>query len=149
VPQVMTSLVTTEVPDGWPTPWADEEHLYESGAAFPAAWDSVVVPYVYPRNTSQHWVLGQDELWVDYWGHVHLIDMMDFEYKLNVLNFIHRKWSNRDGWYGPLVERLHADIADTGRALDAAHAGLERLDEKLGLLREDILGWAAREQVPA
>lgn len=90
---------------------SQEPHTYASGATFGPRRDSVVRESLYPENTSQRWVLQQDKIWVDYWGNVHEIDKMEHEYKLNILCFIHRNWSDEEGWYGPLVERLHEDLA--------------------------------------
>ena len=101
------------------TPGSLNEHRYASGAEFAPNAPSLIFANLYPPNQDRSWLVGQDVIWVDFWGHVHLIDRMDREYKLNVLCYIHRTWAHRrDDWYGPLVERLHTELAQEFLPLD-------------------------------
>ena len=77
---------------------------------------SVIAADVYEVNACHlPWLLGQDRVWVDYWGHVHDLDLMPRDYLLNVFGLIRRYAAKRrdegpttsEVLTSPLVERLH------------------------------------------
>lgn len=83
---------------------------------------SIIAVDVYPVNACHlPWLLGQDRVWVDYWGHVHDLTLMPRDYLLNVFALVHRYAakqayraegpSTSDVLTSPLVDWLHDQLS--------------------------------------
>ena len=48
-------------------------------------------PHRHPRNRLHAWVFLQDQVWVDYWGNEHELELMPREYAANVISFCRRQ----------------------------------------------------------
>ena len=93
-----------------------EPYTNRAGYTFTPNVDSVIAADVFDVNECHlDWVLGQDRIWVDYWGHIHLVDAMPQQYLLNVFGLIHRYAATHDTTAvleSPLVERLHQILSE-------------------------------------
>lgn len=88
-----------------------EPRTNAGGYTFTPNEGSIVAEDVFPVNGNNvPWLLGQDRIWVDYWGHVHDLELMPQPYRLNVFGLLHRYAARHDTLevlQSPLVERLH------------------------------------------
>jgi hypothetical protein len=48
-------------------------------------------PHRHPANRLHGWVFLQHQVWVDYWGNEHEIELMSLDYVDNVIRFCHRQ----------------------------------------------------------
>ena len=97
----------------------DEPYQYqESGPVFYPNYESVIATHVFPVGGVLRlpWLLEQDRIWVDAWGHIHNIDLMPREYVLNVLILIHEHLGHGtvsfDPYTAPLIQALRDRVLD-------------------------------------
>lgn len=94
----------------------DEPKTYNGPLAFYPHYESIILRDAFPEKDFDRilWVAQQDRIWVDAWGHLHDLDLMPLDYKLNILSLLH-EWIGQgilpvNPYDCPLIQRLRADL---------------------------------------
>lgn len=94
----------------------DEPKTYNGPRAYYPHYPSIILRDAFTEKDFGRilWVARQDRIWVDAWGHMHDLDKMPVDYKLNILSLLH-EWVGQgvlpmNPYDCPLIQRLRADL---------------------------------------